>query len=692
MLHDNRLTGPIPAELGGLIRLPGLDLSGNALTGSIPPEIGRLNLLRYLDFAGNDLTGPIPGELGSLINLRRLDLSDNDLSGPIPGELGDLWYLETMRLSGNSLTDPLPAGLGNLRNLRALYLRDNDLTGPVTPEVGTLFRLRHLDVRRNPRLSGEIPNTWTALVGLDTLAAHGTDICVPPDPPYQDWLEGVLHQRVATCGEWAAYLTQAVQSREYPVPLVAGNDALLRVFPTAVRATVAGLPSVRATFYLDGAEAHRVEIAGSSTPVPTAIDEGSLEKSANADIPGSVVLPGLEMVVDIDPDGTLDPELGVARRIPETGRLPVRVVDIPNLDFTLVPFLYDEDPDSAVVGLVAEVAASPDGHELLSLMRTVLPVSSVTATAHEPVWTSTNVAVELFTETLLIRVAEQGSRWAGLSRYMGMMSGPVVGGEEAYGSARVAFAIPNDTAIARTIGVITNLRPAPCGEAQPDPYYPYEDGSIGAWGYDSRIGALISPATPDLMSRCGHPGWISDYHFAKAVRYRRSPYGARTAATATSTTPSLLLWGGVSADGEPFLEPAFVVDVPSGSAPRAGSEHEITGRSAAGEELFSLRFDMTEAPGGGGSFAVAVPASQDWARNLAVITLTGPGGGATLNLDTDRPLVVLRDPANGRIRGILRGSAAAALADADPGAVSFPLRGLEVMTSRGVPGPEQWSR
>lgn len=692
MLHDNRLTGPIPAELGGLIRLPGLDLSGNALTGSIPPEIGRLNLLRYLDFAGNDLTGPIPGELGSLINLRRLDLSDNDLSGPIPGELGDLWYLETMRLSGNSLTDPLPAGLGNLRNLRALYLRDNDLTGPVTPEVGTLFRLRHLDVRQNPRLSGEIPNTWTALVGLDTLAAHDTDLCVPPYPVYQDWLEGVLHQRVATCGEWAAYLTQAVQSREYPVPLVAGNDALLRVFPTAVRATVAGLPPVRATFYLDGAEAHRVEIAGSSTPVPTAIDEGSLEKSANADIPGSVVLPGLEMVVDIDPDGTLDPELGVARRIPETGRLPVRVVDIPNLDFTLVPFLYDEDPDSAVVGLVAEVAASPDGHELLSLMRTVLPVSSVTATAHEPVWTSTNVAVELFTETLLIRVAEQGSRWAGLSRYMGMMSGPVVGGEEAYGSARVAFAIPNDTAVARTIGVITNLRPAPCGEAQPDPYYPYEDGSIGAWGYDSRIGALISPATPDLMSRCGHPGWISDYHFAKAVRYRRSPYGARTAATATSTTPSLLLWGGVSADGEPFLEPAFVVDVPSGSAPRAGSEHEITGRSAAGEELFSLRFDMTEAPDGGGSFAVAVPASPDWARRLAVITLSGPGGGATLNLDTDRPLVVLRDPANGRVRGILRGSTAAALADADASAVSFPLRGLEVMTSRGVPGPELWSR
>ena len=42
-----------------------------------------------------------------------------------------------------------------------------------------------------------------------------------------------------------AYLTQAVQSREYPVPLVAGEKALLRVFVTAARHTTAGIPSMK---------------------------------------------------------------------------------------------------------------------------------------------------------------------------------------------------------------------------------------------------------------------------------------------------------------------------------------------------------------------------------------------------------------------------------------------------------------
>ena len=43
-------------------------------------------------------------------------------------------------------------------------------------------------------------------------------------------------------------------------------------------------------------------------------------KSANAVIPSHVVQPGLEMVIEVDPAGTLDPALGVAKRMPETGR------------------------------------------------------------------------------------------------------------------------------------------------------------------------------------------------------------------------------------------------------------------------------------------------------------------------------------------------------------------------------------
>ena len=712
-LISNRLTGPLPAELGYSPNLSTLGLEQNELTGSIPPELGLLpvtrmslgdnNLtgpipsqlgdlvyIRYLDLSNNDLDGSIPPELGELARLVTLDLSDNNLAGPIPPEILSPRELRVLRLSGNSLTGPIPTDLLYAHNLGELHLADNDLTAPLPAELGSLRRLARLDLRRNPRLSGEIPLSWTGLSELETLAAHDTDLCAPADPFVVDWLGGVLTYRLPSCGMWAAYLVQAVQSREFPVPLVAGDDALLRVFPTAQRATQAGLPPVRATFYLDGTETHQVEIPGKSTPIPVTIDEGSLQKSANADIPGSVVQPGLEVVIEIDPEGTLEPELGVVRRIPESGRLPVRVVDVPGLDLTLIPFLWSEDPDSAILGLVDEMAERPESHEIFSQMRAMLPVTEVTATVHEPVWTSTNVATELFSETAVIRVFELGSYVAGTSRYTGMMLGSVEGGSESYGGARVAFAIPDNIGFAQAVGGLSGLHFAPCDEAHGDRYYPYQDGSIGAWGYDARAGQLISPTTLDLMSRCEAPRWISDYHFAKAARFRRIDAGVADVAPGTSTR-SLLLWGGAGADGAPYLEPAFVVDAPPASPP-PGSDHEITGRTAGGDELFSLRLGMPEVNrgGGGSSFVFAIPVEAGWGDQLASITLSGPGGSATLDLDTDRPMVIVRNPETGEIRGILRGVSAVALADPDGGGGRLPLKGLEMLTSRGIPDPGAW--
>ena len=145
--------------------------------------------------------------------------------------------------------------------------------------------------------------------------AWGTDLCAPQDPGFQSWLQTVHSRRIVPCASAAAsmaYLTQAVQSREYPVPLVAGETALLRVFVTAARTTTAGIPPVRAWFYLNGRETHVADIATKTASIPTEIIErGICLRSANAEIPGEIVQPGLEMVIEIDPDGTLDPGLGV---------------------------------------------------------------------------------------------------------------------------------------------------------------------------------------------------------------------------------------------------------------------------------------------------------------------------------------------------------------------------------------------
>ena len=266
-LGGNELEGEIPSELGDLTHLTKINLWGNNLTGPIPPEIGYLLRLTHLDLSENTLSGPIPREIGNFPNLTWLNLRENALSGPhprrrsatsarwvfcssvttnfpgqSPPEMGNLSSVRELVLGGNGLAGLLPPELGNLRTVTRLVLDSNDLEGTVPPEFGGMSRLRRLGLGNNPRLGGALPAELTAL-RLISLVAGDTDLCVPSDPDFMAWLEGVYHRRIAACTEGEpsmAYLTQAVQSRKFPVPLVAGEKALLRVFVTAKQATTEG--------------------------------------------------------------------------------------------------------------------------------------------------------------------------------------------------------------------------------------------------------------------------------------------------------------------------------------------------------------------------------------------------------------------------------------------------------------------
>ena len=201
------------------------------------------------------------------------------------------------------------------------------------------------------------------------------------------------------------------------------------------------------------------------------------------------------------------------------------------------------------------------------------------------------------------------------------------------------------------------------------------------------------------MSYCG-PKWISDYGFVHAMRYRLADERTgRTAAVARSTASgqpveSLLLWGGVGASGRPYLEPTFLVDAPL-ALPDSTGPYEVSGWTGDGRELFALSFTMprTADGGGGGSFAFAVPVEPAWVGQLARITLSGPGGSATVDGDTDRPMAIVRNPTTGRVRGVLRelprsaehpAGASAAAATAGPG--------LQILYSRGIPDADAWRR
>ena len=695
-LAGTLLTGAIPAELGKLTSLDSLMLAFNGLTGTIPPELGGLSNLKVLWLDQNQLTGAIPAELGNLSNLEALSIEANrfdgfpvsgtGLTGTIPAELGRLSNLEILRLSRNSLTGVIPPEMGSLSKLKMLSLAQNELAGGVPPELGRLSDLEELNLAHNAELGGIIPESLTALGALKVFQAGGTGLCVPSAPGFTEWLAGLTRRRIAVCEaeQAAAYLTQAVQSRTFPVPLVAGEAALLRVFVTAPGGSDAQIPPVRASFHLGGAQAHVVDIPGQSTAIPAEIDEGSLSKSANAEIPAEVIQPGLEMVIEIDPESTLDPGLGIAKRIPEEGRAGVDVRAMPPFDLTVIPFLWSADPDSSVLEI-----GGADG-EFFRTTRTLLPIGEFGVDMHEPVLTSSNDVDGLLEETKAIRVMEGGTGY-----YLGMISSETDG---AQGVAELglpsAVAVTDPVIVAHELGHTMGLQHAPCGGSDSDPAFPQLDGSIGAFGYDfSDGGRIVPPDTPDLMSYC-RPPWIGDYHFGNALAFRLLEEGA-AATLAGEPTRTILLWGGAGEGGVPFLEPAFIVDAPP-SLPSSAGEWEITGRSSGGGTLFSLSFGMpATADGGDGrsSFAFALPAHPGWATALASITLAGPGGSVALDAESDRPMAIFRDPGTGRVLAIDRDPVRAGPGRpggmaATPGAGSGP----QALFSRGIPDPAEWNR
>ncbi|KAG6484513.1 hypothetical protein ZIOFF_053031 [Zingiber officinale] len=139
------IVGSFPIAVTNLLDLTRLDLHNNKLTGPIPPQIGQLRHLKIFDFVSwhildfNIIIVLFPCFLLCFRNLRWNKLQDG-----IPPEIGQLKKLTHLYLNFNNLKGEIPVELANLPELRYLYLQENRLSGEVPPELGNLKNLQHL--------------------------------------------------------------------------------------------------------------------------------------------------------------------------------------------------------------------------------------------------------------------------------------------------------------------------------------------------------------------------------------------------------------------------------------------------------------------------------------------------------------------------------------------------------------------
>lgn len=480
----------------------------------------------------------------------------------------------------------------------------------------------------------------------------------------------------------AIHLTQAVQTLEGDVPLVAGRHALLRVFVTGDRASFFR-PRPLATFYEDDTPIHTMRLDPPADRISVEADEGRLDRSFNGEVPGWVIRPNVEVVVELDPDGLVPAGPGSQQRAPARGRLALDAREVPPLDLTVVPVLHSGDSRAALTWVEGMTPTSPG----ITFVRSILPIGELELTVGEPYRTEADLTTRggwfnLLREIRLLRLTEGEQGY-----YYGALAKPPEAPQNGLGyvGRPVAVGVLDIDTFSHELGHNMGLRHAPCGGASnPDADFPYGDGSIGAFGYETRGGSsrVVDPAEyRDLMTYCD-PSWISDYHFLKALEFRREHESMIL--READREPTLLLWG--DADSEALLlEPAFVIDAPP-RLPAAPGPFALEGLDDSGRTLFSFSFAPDEVEQGGGSFVFAIPWDDRWGDpdGLGRIRLSGPDGTATVERSGGRRAGLVLDPDTGRLRGVLRGSRAA----------PAWAEGLEIVVSDGVPrvgipGPRQ---
>ncbi len=473
----------------------------------------------------------------------------------------------------------------------------------------------------------------------------------------------------------AVYLNQAIQRLDGTVPLIAGRKALLRVFVTGDEVSYYE-PRAYANFLLHGGLVHKADM-GPPHVIPDMVDEKWRLQSFNAEIPGEVIRPGIELSVAMDPEGLVPLRPGSEFTVPAEGTLALNVVELPVHFQTLVPVIAATDPREQIRIWAQDMTAES---EWLQFARSVLPIGEMHLTMHEPFYTSVDLGtfdgwLQLISDIRALRTMENGRGYYYGAFHRANLTGIVglgfIGGP-------VSIGLSQDETFAHEVGHNMSLRHAPCGGAGgPDPRFPYRDGSTGVWGYNPAGGGIVDPDQfKDLMGYCD-PSWVSDYSFEKALNFRIRTEIGRSGANPVDRRPAeqTLMLRGRAVNGELVLEPAFLIETQP-VLPAEEGPYRLAGFGPGGRVVFSFDFTPTPLEYGGGDFLFAVPYDAELNGVLERVVLSGPEGEFTLGPSSTSPMAIITDRASGQVRAILRNWS---------GGLNLLDGNTEVMVSDGLP-------
>ena len=374
----------------------------------------------------------------------------------------------------------------------------------------------------------------------------------------------------------AAYINQANQNPEQPIPLVSGREGLFRLFIVIDEDHYyEEAPDIRLQFEPIGIDTVLSIAAGT---IPRTFREGELGYSYNLHMPKETIVPGLRAIVTYDPENRIDGISG-------SEEFSIEVLELPTYRQTIIPFFSPHHPDNTSIEW-AEVIAGME-HDQARPMRIYLPINqdNTEIIIHDLVETNIDLRsgfkdwVLWLEEIELIWLVEGANDY-----YYGGMKLPrnssVLGIAYAAGS-RVGVGGLNGETFAHEVGHTMSLGHAPCRVPDPDPRYPHPNGSIGYWGYDPERNALIPASYSDFMGYCS-PDWVSAYSFNRAMQFRNKigySHGPRE--------PVILLWGDMESQQ---FEPAFKLTAQATPEDRNG-RYLAEGFGSNGEHVFAHRFE-----------------------------------------------------------------------------------------------------